>query len=283
MTKKLLVADDSVTIQKVVKLTFAGEDVAIEAIASGEQALEKARSMRPDIVLADVSMPGRNGYELCAAIKSDPELSSTPVVLLVGTFEPFDESEAGKAGYDGHLTKPFDTSELIRIVHSLVEKRQSQPAAAAPAAPGRSGSSSLVSSRTRESFLGPGRILDVFGGAAAALLQPETPDPPPVPPPPAEVESPAAPAEATQNPPEPASPRPSLVPRQIIPFPATRAADAGADGIELPDELVNLVVDRVIRRMSPEVIREVAWEIIPELSEIIIRQILNEKGIPGKE
>jgi CheY-like chemotaxis protein len=280
MTTKLLVADDSVTIQKVVKLTFAGEDVVIEAASSGEQALERVRSMKPDIVLADVSMPGKNGYELCAAIKTDPEFSTIPVLLLVGTFEPFDESEAGKAGFDGHLTKPFDTSELIRIVRSLVDKRQARaPAANAP--PRRGGPSPLVSPKTRDSFLGPGRILDVFGGPAAALLQPEAAEAAPVLDPAA---SPVPDAGSPQAaPPEPVAPRPSLVPPQVIPFPASRAADAGADGIELPDELVNLVVDRVIRRMSPEVIREVAWEIVPELSEIIIRQILNEKGIPGKE
>jgi CheY-like chemotaxis protein len=282
MTTKLLVADDSVTIQKVVRLTFAGEDVAIEAVSSGEQALERVRSMKPDIVLADVSMPGKNGYELCAAVKTDPEISTIPVVLLVGMFEPFDESEAGKAGFDGHLTKPFDTSELIRIVHSLVEKRHSRaPAAAAP--PRRAGPSSLVSTKTRESFLGPGRILDVFAGPAAALLQPEAAEAAPAASPVPDAEAVQVSPTAQAAPPEPAAPRPSLVPSQVIPFPASRAADAGAEGIELPDELVNLVVDRVIRRMSPEVIREVAWEIVPELSEIIIRQILNEKGIPGKE
>ncbi len=121
MAKKLLVADDSVTIQKVVQLTFAGEDVAIEAVSSGDQAVEKARALRPDMMLADVYMPGLNGYEVCSSIKADAELAGTPVVLLVGTFEPFDEAEAARVRSDGHLTKPFDTSELIQLVRSLID------------------------------------------------------------------------------------------------------------------------------------------------------------------
>lgn len=119
MPKKLLVADDSVTIQKVISLAFAGEDVVIESVANGDQAIHKAKEIKPDIVLADVFMPGRNGYEVCARIKEDPELSKIPVVLLVGTFEPFDETEASRAKCDAYLTKPFDTSELLQVVHSL--------------------------------------------------------------------------------------------------------------------------------------------------------------------
>ncbi len=76
-----------------------------------------------------------------------------------------------------------------------------------------------------------------------------------------------------------AKPRLAAAP-QVIPFPANRQPDSAAEGVELPEEIVNLIVDRVVRRMSPDVIRDVAWEVIPELAEIIIRQIINEKGLP---
>jgi CheY-like chemotaxis protein len=92
MPKTLLLADDSVTIQKVVGIVFATEDYRITAVDNGEDALRKAREMRPDIVLADAVMPRMNGYELCQAIKADPQLADVPVLLLAGTFEPFDEA-----------------------------------------------------------------------------------------------------------------------------------------------------------------------------------------------
>jgi CheY-like chemotaxis protein len=292
MTKKLLVADDSITIQKVVNLTFAGEDVLIEAVSTGDEAVEKARIMKPDVVLADVFMPGRNGYEVCASIKNDPELAGTPVVLLVGTFEPFDEAEAARVKCDGSLTKPFDTSELIEMVRSLAERKQkpvevgSPPDAAAetPAAAAAASSpnaDTLVSSRAKESFLGPGRILDIFDTGLLASLETDAGEP-------VEEEA-AAPPEPASAPPPPtveaegeAKSRPSTAP-QVIPFPAGRPSGDATSGVELPDELVNIVVDRVLQRMSPDVIREVAWEVVPELAEIIIRQILTEKGIPSKE
>src|SRR5437867_31272 len=91
MPKKLLVADDSVTIHKVVTLTFADEDVVIETATDGAKAIESAKRIKPDFVLADVFMPGRNGYEVCESLKSDPELAGVPVILMVGTFEAFDE------------------------------------------------------------------------------------------------------------------------------------------------------------------------------------------------
>jgi CheY-like chemotaxis protein len=90
MPKTLLLADDSVTIQKVVAIVFAGEDYRITAVDNGEDALARARESRPDIVLADAVMPRMNGYELCQALKADPQLADVPVLLLTGTFEPFD-------------------------------------------------------------------------------------------------------------------------------------------------------------------------------------------------
>ena len=122
MTLKLLVADDSANIQKIVGLAFSDEDAIVESVSDGEIALDVVRDFRPDVVLADVFMPGCSGYEICARIKDDPELADTAVVLLAGTFEPFDESEASRARCDGFLTKPFNTSDLLQTVHALAEE-----------------------------------------------------------------------------------------------------------------------------------------------------------------
>lgn len=131
MSKKLLLADDSITIQKVIGITFANEDYSLSVVDNGDAALEKARAQQPDLVLADVFMPGKNGYELCAAIKADPALQQIPVLLLAGTFEPFDEAKARKAGADGWIAKPFESQALIDRVEELLARPR--PAAAAPA------------------------------------------------------------------------------------------------------------------------------------------------------
>jgi CheY-like chemotaxis protein len=123
--RKLLLADDSPTIQKVVELTFADEGVEVISVGSGTEALEKLAETKPDVVLADAYMPLPNGYEICKFIKQNAELKHIPVMLLVGSFEPFDEAEARKVGADDILTKPFQSiRRLIDRVGGLVSSKQ---------------------------------------------------------------------------------------------------------------------------------------------------------------
>ena len=137
MAKRLLLADDSVTIQKVVGISFASEDIEITTVDNGNDAVSRAREIVPDIILADVVMPGASGYEVCEAIKSDPALAHIPVVLLTGTFEAFDSERAERAGAAGHVSKPFEAQTLVDRVKELLESAAaSAPAMAeAPAAP----------------------------------------------------------------------------------------------------------------------------------------------------
>ena len=120
--RKLLLADDSPTIQKVISLTFGDEEFEVVAVGDGAQALRAlAEEPPPDVVLADVVMPGPDGYELCERIKGDRRLRHVPVVLLVGTFEPFNEAEARRVGADTVLTKPFQSiRNLVGKVGSLL-------------------------------------------------------------------------------------------------------------------------------------------------------------------
>src|SRR5918996_5571429 len=101
MPHKLLLADDSVTIQRVIELTFADEDVQVLTAGDGEQAIQRVEADHPDIVLADIGMPKRSGYEVAAFIKGQPELAHIPVLLLAGAFEPVDQARAEEAGCDG--------------------------------------------------------------------------------------------------------------------------------------------------------------------------------------
>ncbi|MDT7602070.1 MAG: hypothetical protein QOF61_67 [Acidobacteriota bacterium] len=119
--RKLLLADDSPTVQKVVSLTFDDEGFKVVAVGTGEQALAELERDVPDVVLADVHMPAPAGYELCARIKRDERTRHVPVMLLVGAFEPFDEAEARKSGADEILTKPFQSiRELVNKVSVLL-------------------------------------------------------------------------------------------------------------------------------------------------------------------
>ena len=118
---KLLLADDSVTIRKVVELTFAEEGIEVVSAADGDAAMQKFVETQPDIVLVDVEMPGQNGYKICEMIKQDEATRTIPVLLLVGSFEPFDQTEAERVGADGFLTKPFHSiRDLVAKVNELL-------------------------------------------------------------------------------------------------------------------------------------------------------------------
>jgi len=119
MPKSLLVADDSLTIRKVIGMIFATEDFQITSVDNGLEAISRARELRPDLVLADVTMPGRSGYEVCEAIKSDPDTQAVPVLLLAGTFEPFDQSRARAVKADDFIVKPFESQALLDKVRTL--------------------------------------------------------------------------------------------------------------------------------------------------------------------
>jgi CheY-like chemotaxis protein len=118
---KILVADDNSNIQKMVGLALKDQGIDVVAVGNGEAAVRKISDIRPDLVLADVFMPVRNGYEVCKYVKDDPTLSHIPVILLVGAFDPLDEQEAQRVGADGVLKKPFVPPDpLISMVKSAL-------------------------------------------------------------------------------------------------------------------------------------------------------------------
>jgi CheY-like chemotaxis protein len=124
----LLLADDSATIQRVIELTFADEDVTVIAVSDGDQAIARLDAAPPDIVLADIGMPGRNGYDVARYISRSPKLSHIPVVLLTGAFEPVDQTRADEAGCDGVLAKPFEPQQVIgRVKELLARSRGAAP------------------------------------------------------------------------------------------------------------------------------------------------------------
>jgi CheY-like chemotaxis protein len=128
-----LLADDSVTIQRVIELTFADHDIQVLAVSDGDQAIAALQKSPPDIVLADVGMPGRTGYDVAKFVKDTPGLAHIPVVLLTGAFEPIDHDRASRAGCDGVLAKPFEPQLVIGRVKELLARPK--PGTSAPGAP----------------------------------------------------------------------------------------------------------------------------------------------------
>ena len=120
MAYRLLLADDSITIQKVVELVLAEEDFQIKSVSNGEDATNLLDTFKPDIVLADIEMPKVNGYNLCEKIKKNPSTSHVPVILLAGAFEPIDEDLARQVGADDSVIKPFESQELISKINAAL-------------------------------------------------------------------------------------------------------------------------------------------------------------------
>ena len=111
----------------------------VTSVSNGEAAVRRVPDLNPDLILADIFMPVRNGYELCEWVKKESKYSHIPVILLVGAFDPLDEKEARRVGADGVLKKPFIPPDpLIAMVTSTLEKipkGATEPAPGKPAAP----------------------------------------------------------------------------------------------------------------------------------------------------
>ena len=203
----LLLADDSVTIQRVIELTFAEEGIRVIAVGDGQTAIARIDEERPDIVLADVGMPGVDGYQVATHVKRSPASAEVPVLLLTGAFEPIDEERARETGCDGVLVKPFEPRQLIKTVKELLAGARSpelwpadmprlEPGSPRPAAP-----PAPVAAPT-----------PVVPPAPVASTTPVEPPPPPVYAPPAyvpPVDPPAEDVPAPYHPPTPVTATPA--------------------------------------------------------------------------
>jgi len=186
---KILVADDNSNIQKMVGLALKDQGIDVVAVGNGEAAVRKISDVHPDLVLADVFMPVRNGYEVCRYVKEDSALSHIPVILLVGAFDPLDEQEAQRVGADGVLKKPFVPPDpLISMVKSALTRAGVQLAPAPPPPPSdRPG----VPLRMRADILGGGEVAPKIASLSAQKLPEAIPEP---------VEEFAAPVEQEKTP-----------------------------------------------------------------------------------
>jgi CheY-like chemotaxis protein len=135
MRPKLLLADDSITVQRVIELTLADEGLEVLTVGDGEQAIGCLEREQPEIILADVNMPGRDGYGVAEFVKQSPAFAErTRVVLLTGAFEPIDQARADRLGIDGVLAKPFEPQVAIDLVRRVLSQPPVKPSTGQPGA-----------------------------------------------------------------------------------------------------------------------------------------------------
>ena len=146
---KILVADDNSNIQKMVGLALKDQGIDVVAVGNGEAAVRKISDVRPDLVLADVFMPVRNGYEVCRYVKEDSSLSHIPVILLVGAFDPLDEQEAQSSS--GTADAPNDASASAADASSSASSSAADGSKPADNTQPANGDSSNQSSNGKES------------------------------------------------------------------------------------------------------------------------------------
>ncbi len=116
MARLILLADDSPTIQRRAQTILEGEGFEVETVSNGVAAIKKLPKMQPVLVLADVSMPGKDGYEVCDYVKTSADLHHVPVLLVASDLEPYDELRGAQVGADGIIKKPFAAHDLIAMV-----------------------------------------------------------------------------------------------------------------------------------------------------------------------
>jgi CheY-like chemotaxis protein len=258
MSKTILLADDSLTIQKVVELTFMEGDYEVASVSNGDDAMSRLDEVVADLVIADIHMPGASGYEICKAVKErSPE---TPVLLLVGTFEPFEATEMEECGADGHLKKPFDSQELVRLVEELLS--------------GPDSGEHEFELHTVEDDETAGEVIEAGGdteteGFGAVVTEFPTGDPDSVDS--FEVEISGADESFEAEPAEEAfaeggEPKTEV---QVV-----EMEDQPTQA--LSDDDVDRIARRVIELMGNETVREIAWDVIPDLAEIVIKDRLRE-------
>jgi CheY-like chemotaxis protein len=272
MAHTLLLADDSVTVQRVIELTFRDEGMEVVAVGDGQQAIDRLAETRPDIVLADVTMPERSGYEVAEFVKTSPELSHIPVILMTGAFEQLDEARAQAAGCDGVLSKPFEPHMAISLVRQLL----GTPAPVPQAEPALNVSVGGFSFASPAPAVGVGSLDDYFDRLDEALSQPvglavaPSPDLAGAPDaaPSAQAQGPSlADAfsailadELGEAPPPGFSTTPSAEP--AAPAPRANASD----------ELIEEVARRVVERLSDRMVRDIVQAQVLELAARLVRE-----------
>ena len=315
MSKIVLCVDDSATMQQVADITFRGTEFQYVGARSVDDALQKAKSQKPAVVLADSAMPGKTGYDLCLALKSDANMADVPVVILVGNGAPYDQAKGTQVGADANLPKPWDTQTMLEKVSEIVGKGslakpgQAAAASASPAAaakaPAVSPAAAAAAAAAAASANMPPRSATIMGMPTIKMPAGVAPTATGTPPP-AKTTAMAVPPMA----PQPATTSPGSAPALRPPAPSSSnstpaAFSPGIGGMNRSPMISgnptkrSALVERTLAKMaarlaetaglepgspellallklSAEVVERIVWEVVPDLAEQIIRENLNE-------
>jgi len=261
MAHRLLLADDSVTIRRVIELTFAEEGVDVVSVGDGHQAIARLGAERFDIVLADIGMPGKDGFEVAAFAQSRPDLAGMPVVLLTGAFDTLDEARVAEVGAAAVLVKPFEPQMVIAKVRQLLSGRPASTARpVADAAQAATPASATPSKSTDDYF----DRLDKAFATLNTSLEPRDPNRHAAP-----NASPGAPEAPRASTPGLADTFATLlaVEQGELPASALRPSPRAGD-----DELVDRIARRVVEQLGDRAVRDLAADIVSRTAERLVRE-----------
>jgi CheY-like chemotaxis protein len=307
MPVKILLADKSITIQKVIEMLFSGKEYEVTCVSDGEAALNEATRVIPDVILADVDLPRIDGYSFALRLKQKPSLAQTPVILMKSRDDVFDEARAKEAGIVDHIAKPFESQDLIGKVKKALTVALPRPSEPKSVPPPRPAATPAAATAPKPSM--PPDIFDIIQEAperslsdakqAAALSRGESEYE--VEPVVEMVEPPIAHDAGTALPVgEKAveeirtglglAERPAEGQPAFTSFETLEAATEGAREYmppqkeppaatptffqeqTIPEEALKGIAEETIARLAREVLERVAWEVIPDLAERLIQE-----------
>ena len=288
MASTLLAVDDSVTMRKVLEITFASPDFRIVTANSPDAALQKLKTDKPDLIITDGTLEPKNGYELCKEIKR--LFPTTPVLLLSSKQNPFDAAKGAASQVDDHMDKPFDTQQMIDKVKKLLSGQPVAGGAAKPAAAAQTTPSmpsplaepkpaAAVAAAKPAAASAPPQAATPMQRAKTLIYNPPSPVGAPAPMP---VVAPIAARPITAL--SPGMPRPVAAPSALTATllgagtePAPNHVAAHVNG-QLAGKLEQLGLSaaqiEAVTALSREVIERVVWEVVPVLAETIIKEEL---------
>lgn len=260
----LLVADDSLAVQRLIALTFAGHDVSVITAGDGDEAVRMLDEAPPDIVLADIDMPGASGYDVADHMRRSATLAHVPVLLMASAFDPIEEGRAASVGAVAVLTKPIEPEALVRQVKDLI----GGPRATAPAPRPVLLSAVPTPARTGNASALDDYFAQLDQAIAARVAVPAPPAVEPV----VEVVS-----EAAVSQPSLASAFSAILDAEQNGGDEAVLADlmppmAGAAPMVISDELVERIARRVIDHLSDQPLRDTLAEAVSQTAERLVTQ-----------
>jgi CheY-like chemotaxis protein len=254
----ILAVDDSVTMRKVLEITFAGPEFRCVTVPGPDAALEKLKTEKPALVVADVTLEGKNGYELCKAIKQASP--TTPVLILSSKQNPYDATKGTAVLADEHMDKPYDSTAMIEKVRKLLsapaKPADAAKAAAAPVAAAAAPVAAKPAAAAATPAAAPQRAKTMLYNPGGVNM-PAIPGTPPA----------ATPPAATK--PEPALSKTEASAKSAAALGAPVNGQMAAKLEELG--LTAAQVDAVLA-LSREVVERVVWEVVPVLAETLIKE-----------